>query len=621
MNTLLIIALVLFAITVIFIYSLFMVNTLDGSKQKKTEVEEDVYDDAVSYCQKLYDQGLHSELQRYAQRKLTHNYGDIELRRILAKSLMDSDNTQLAIMHYEALLSISPKDLETQEILAAYYLENGFKARAMELYEKIFINDQGNVNAVETLAKLYDESGKYDKSIEMHKLLLDAEVDETRITELKYALADLYGKIGDNIQAFEEYKDIYKNDPDNLEILMLLADLAYKNKYWQDCLGYYQKIITIVGDDFEILEKIAQLHVTLEQWQEAILAYKKLISLETPDSANYLYHQNELCNAFLKNGQSETAVEILKDLIIKFPQETSFMFTLAQAYAMSGEFQEGINLYNKLLNELPPEQSDIIIKYMSNLISAWAQDLFQKGEYNRAFDKFFEALKYNEENDEIYYQLGKCNYYIKSMQDAISHFKRAISIKPTDSRYYFGLGCAYDEMGAIKNSRQAFSDAVNIDPSNIKARIAYALSLTKELEYAKSVEQFLEVLKYIPDNADTLYNTALAYELIGDNERAIKYYKQAIDADPKHKEAKHNIELILGEPYESPNAIAGNDEFEEITQEAIPSTEESFNQTEEIETTQEITTVNPDESVDDFSDFDFDVPVNNDGSMNGSMFS
>ena len=58
---------------------------------------------------------------------------------------------------------------------------------------------------------------------------------------------------------------------------------------------------------------------------------------------------------------------------------------------------------------------------------------------------------------------------------------------------------------------------------NIKARIAYAISLTKELEYAQSIEQFSEVLKYIPDNADTLYNLALAYELVGDVERAIKF--------------------------------------------------------------------------------------------------
>ncbi len=369
----------------------------------------------------------------------------------------------------------------------------------------------------------------------------------------------------------------------------------------------------------------------LENWPEAVETYKRLIPLENSDSPNYLYHQNELCNALLKNDQGEEAVAILKDLISQYPKETSFMFTLAQAYSATGEFKTGLDLYNKLLDELPPEHSQIIVKYISNIICDWAQDLFSKGEYNQAFDKFFEALKYNEENDEIYYQLGKCNYYIKSIQDAISHFKRAIAIKPEESKYYFALGCAYDEMGQVKSAKNTFKDAINIDPMNIKARIAYAISLTKELEYAQSIEQFLEVLKYIPENADTLYNTALAYELIGDTERAIKYYKKAIDVMPDHKEANHNISLILGEPYipQRPSTFSYNkiDEAQEPNTEAPNEYQGEIQEQEEVaetDTMEENTQIQQEETnqdIDDLSDLNFDIPQEENGDNQGSMFS
>lgn len=548
MNILLVIGLVLFIGTVMWLYYLFITNTVSEIKVEEP-VKEPVFDNVLERCHSLYEQGLHAELQRYAQRELSKNYGDVELRRILAQSLMETGNEQMAIAHYEAILNINSYDIPTQEILAQYYCENGPKSRAIEHYEQILMYDSGNVNAVEALAKLYDEIQNYEKSIEMYQMILDAEVDEARIIELKYILADLYVKVNDNEKSFEMYEEIHKSDEQNLEVLIILADLAYKNKYWQDCLKYYKKIISIVGDDFEMLEKVAQLHITLENWQEAIETFKKIISLEDASNVNYLYHQNELCNAMLKNGQYREAISLLKDLLAQNPKETSFAFTLAQAYTLVGEFQIGVNMYNKLLNDLPPEQSEIIIKYISGLICAWAQDLFKKGQYNQAFDKFFEALKYNEENDEVYYQLGKCNYLIKSFQDSIAHFKRAIAIKPSESQYYFGLGCAYDEMGQTKMAKNAFFDAVNINPTNVKARIAYALSLTKELEYAQSIEQFNIALKYIPTNADTLYNLALAYDLVGDVERAIKFYKSALDNDPKHKEAQHNLELLLGEPY------------------------------------------------------------------------
>ena len=41
----------------------------------------------------------------------------------------------------------------------------------------------------------------------------------------------------------------------------------------------------------------------------------------------------------------------------------------------------------------------------------------------------------------------------------------------------------------------------------------------------------------------------MAYELVGDIERAIKNYKKALSVVPNHKEAKHNLELLLGEEY------------------------------------------------------------------------
>jgi len=569
MNVLLVIGLVLFIGTVMWLYVLFITNTVSEVKRPEPRHEPVIQGDALERCQSLYEQGLHAELQRYAQRELSKNFGDIELRRILAQSLMETGNEQMAIAHYEAILNINSYDIATQEILAQYYAENGPKSRAIEHYEQILMYDNGNINAVEMLAKLYDELQNYEKSIEMYQMILDAEVDETRIIELKYILADLYVKINDNEKSFDMYEKIHKADEQNLEVLILLADLAYKNRYWQDCLKYYKKIISIVGDDFEMLEKIAQLHATLENWNEAIETFKKILALEDSTSANYLYHQNELCNAMLKNGQYREAISLLKDLLMQNPKETSFAFTLAQAYTLVGEFQIGVNLYNKLLEDLPPEQSEIIIKYISNLICAWAQDLFKKGQYNQAFDKFFEALKYDEENDEVYYQLGKCNYSIKSFQDSIAHFKRAIAIKPSESQYYFGLGCAYDEMGQTKLAKNAFYDALNINPANVKARIAYALALTKELEYAQSIEQFNTALKYVPNNADTLYNLALAYELVGDIERAIKFYKSALDNEPKHKEARHNLELILGEEYNIDEEIEYIDETSSEIQEKV----------------------------------------------------
>ena len=84
----------------------------------------------------------------------------------------------------------------------------------------------------------------------------------------------------------------------------------------------------------------------------------------------------------------------------------------------------------------------------------------------------------------------------------------------------------------------------------------------------------------------------MAYNLVGDAERAIKYYKKALDCEPKHKEAKHNLELLLGEPY-NPDEIIEYIDDEPQNEQNQPQEEESF---------------------------DFDIPQEENGDMN-SMFS
>ena len=44
-----------------------------------------------------------------------------------------------------------------------------------------------------------------------------------------------------------------------------------------------------------------------------------------------------------------------------------------------------------------------------------------------------------------------------------------------------------------------------------------------------------------------MYNLALAYELTGDKENALQYYKNALSLQPQHEEAKHNLELLNSE--------------------------------------------------------------------------
>lgn len=540
-NILLICALMIFAFIILRVYFLFLLNT------EEKPPEELTVDDALSRAQQLYNNGMHLELQRFLKKELTKKYNSLELRKLLIQSYLEIGNTNLAALHLEAVLKIDPHDSDAKEQLGKIYLEDGNKRKALAVYEDIYRDNPTDIMAIKNLAQLYKDIANNQKAVEMYNLLLEAEDDPQEIAKIKHIIAQLYMLDGFSDDALKTYEQIAEITPDDMDVVKIISELAYKKNDWKKCLECYEMLGKNQGENIELLEKIALMHFNIKEWDEALIAYRKLIDLEGSQSTNYLHYQNRYCEILIHKGQTQEAIEILTNLISDFPNEDSLAYTLAQAYVSQGEYEKAVDLYENLIGNLPVEQTEIIRNYISRIISTWAMDLFNRGEYNKAFDKFMEGLKYDPDNADIYYKLGRCNCDIKSYQDAIGHFKRAISISPQESKYYFALGYAYDEIGDIKNSKTSFYDAININPLDIQARKAYALALTKELEYSNAIVQFLEVLKSVPDDADTMYNLALAYEIAGDKDSAMQYYKNALAAQPEHQEAQHNLELLTAE--------------------------------------------------------------------------
>lgn len=73
------------------------------------------------------------------------------------------------------------------------------------------------------------------------------------------------------------------------------------------------------------------------------------------------------------------------------------------------------------------------------------------------------------------------------------------------------------------------------------------MSAQADGEYAEALENYHEALKLEEDPYDRsfiLYNVALVHTSNGDHEKAIDYYNQAIDLNPRMPQAFNNIAVI-----------------------------------------------------------------------------
>jgi len=137
-----------------------------------------------------------------------------------------------------------------------------------------------------------------------------------------------------------------------------------------------------------------------------------------------------------------------------------------------------------------------------------AEEFYMDGKYDEALKLFTILNKGIESNDCINY-MGCCNIYLKNYQKAEKSFKYLIKKAPDWERPIFNLGRIYLKLGKMKEALSCFEKAVSINPKS----------------------------------GDAYFYMAYYYSEIGNNKKAINYYKKSLKFDYNDAVTHQNIGL------------------------------------------------------------------------------
>lgn len=73
-----------------------------------------------------------------------------------------------------------------------------------------------------------------------------------------------------------------------------------------------------------------------------------------------------------------------------------------------------------------------------------------------------------------------------------------------------------------------------------KEQIAFGVNMARRGLWREALFRFREAERLDPGNPRLLSNIAVAYEAVGDFEKALEYYQRAVKADPASREIKTN---------------------------------------------------------------------------------
>jgi tetratricopeptide (TPR) repeat protein len=131
------------------------------------------------------------------------------------------------------------------------------------------------------------------------------------------------------------------------------------------------------------------------------------------------------------------------------------------------------------------------------------------------------------------------------LDEAMSHYRRALSYQPAYPEAHFFMGYALDEQGKFDEAIAEYQQALWFRPTQEQTHIFMAIALGKQKKYSEATEHYSAALKLNPDSAVAHNNLARILHTQGQFSAAIEHYQLALEIDPKLELAHNNLGVLL----------------------------------------------------------------------------
>lgn len=262
-------------------------------------------------------------------------------------------------------------------------------------------------------------------------------------------------------------------------------------------------------DDASLYNERARLYLQFKQFEDAINDSKRSLRMDTANAAFYLTE----ADIFFAANETRNAKDVLENTIKKFPENTDALLKLGELY------------------------------------------YFVK-QYENAFAKINQALKLNENLSKGYYLKGSIYKEIGDTAKAVSSLETAIEQDNKNYGAFLDLGLIY----AAKKNALAFeyyNNALAINPTSSEALYAKAKLLQDMGQIKEAVVIYNQILKTDPVHVFSMYNLGAIELGINKNpQKALDYFTQAINTNPKYAEAYFARGACYQELKDKDNAMA-----------------------------------------------------------------
>lgn len=472
----------------------------------------------------------------------------------------------------EKAVANDPDNYWYSQGLANLYQQQDEKEKAVELLEGMSVRFSGKLDPLYALLDIYNREEQYDKVI---ATLNRIEGKMGKNEQLSMEKFRIYLQMKDNENAFREIESLVAEYPMDSRYQVVLGDVYMQNGKEEEAYNVYRKVLDAEPDNAMAMYSLASYYEATGQKElyrqqlDTLLLNRKVPSETKINVMRQFIVQNE------QDGKDSTRVIGLFDRILEQEPDDAGMPMLYAQYLLS----KGMNgkAFPVLRQVLAIEPTNTAARMM--LLG----EAIRKEDYNDVIGLCEAGVETNPEMLEFYFYLAIAYNQAERTDDVISVCRKALTQTTADSKqevvsdFYSILGDAYHMKDLHTEAYAAYDSALVYNPSNIGALNNYAYYLSVERRNLDKAEEmsyktvkaepgnatyldtyawilfekgnYAEARLYIDDamkndgsKSDTIVeHCGDIYYMTGDVDKALEYWKQALEMGSESKTLKQKI--------------------------------------------------------------------------------
>jgi len=274
--------------------------------------------------------------------------------------------------------------------------------------------------------------------------------------------------------------------------------------------------------------------------------------------------------AYHQSGQLNTAIEVYKKLLARYPNNSGLLTNFGTALLQMGQYEESIGLLKKSLvldanqpvawsnqgialkNLKKLKESlasfDCAIALQPNYADAYSNKgntLIELGKFTEALDAFNKAISLRPDYADAYNNRGNALRELKKFDDAVDSFNKAISLRPDYADAYNNRGNALRELKKFDDAVDSFNKAISLRPDYADAYNNLSIIFHESKKFHQAIECANEAIKLNPAFADAYVCRGLAHHKLNQFDIALENFNLAIQLDPHNFSGHSNRGLAL----------------------------------------------------------------------------